>query len=105
MADPQFDEKLDEYYFAVNTCREPEGIHTTAQWLKKFETRYGFSLISPHGLRHTYCSLLLANNVPIQTVSRYLGHADSTITLEVYSHFVPDTKEKVVSVLNNLTKG
>ena len=32
-----------------------------------------------------YCSLLLSQNVPIQTVSKYMGHSDSTVTLEVYS--------------------
>ena len=51
-----------------------------------------------------YCSLLLSQNVPIQTVSKYMGHSDSTITLEVYSHFIPDTQEKAVFALNNLTK-
>ena len=62
----------------------------------------GFKKVSCHGLRHTYCSLLLSQNVPIQTVSKYLGHSDSTITLKVYSHFIPDTQEKVVNALNNL---
>ena len=51
-----------------------------------------------------YCSLLLSQNVPIQTVSKYMGHSDSTVTLEVYSHFIPDTQEKAVFALNNLTK-
>ena len=49
-------------------------------------------------------SILLSQNVPIQTVSKYLGHSDSTVTLEVYSHFIPDTQEKAVFALNNLTK-
>ena len=48
--------------------------------------------------------VILSQNVPIQTVSKYLGHSDSTITLEVYSHFIPDTQEKAVFALNNLTK-
>lgn len=51
-----------------------------------------------------YCSLLLSQNVPIQTVSKYMGHSDSTVILEVYSHFIPDTQEKAVFALNNLTK-
>ena len=49
-------------------------------------------------------SILLSQNVPIQTVSKYMGHSDSTVTLEVYSHFIPDTQEKAVFALNNLTK-
>lgn len=102
IADDEFDNKLDEYYFAVNIYRQPEGISSTGQWLKKFEKKNGFKQVSCHGLRHTYCSLLLAQNVPIQTVSKYMGHSDSTITLQVYSHFIPDTKERVVNALNNL---
>ncbi|HIZ73566.1 MAG TPA: tyrosine-type recombinase/integrase, partial [Candidatus Gallimonas intestinavium] len=59
--------------------------------------------ITCHGLRHTYCSLLLAQNVPIQTVSKYMGHRDSTVTLKVYSHFIPDTQGIAVNALNRLT--
>ena len=105
LADDEFDSKLDEYYFAVNLFREPEGISSTGQWLAKFEKKHGLKMVSPHGLRHTYCSILLAQNVPIQTVSKYLGHSDSTITLEVYSHFIPDTQERVTDALSNLLNG
>lgn len=102
LADDEFDSKLNEYYFAVNIYREPEGVAGLGQWLAKFEKRNGLKRVSPHGLRHTYCSILLAQNVPIQTVSKYLGHSDSTITLEVYSHFIPDTQERVTNALSNL---
>lgn len=102
LADKEFDNKLDEYYFAVNIYREPEGISGTANWLKDFEKKHGLKRVTPHGLRHTYCSILLSQNVPIQTVSKYLGHSDSTITLEVYSHFLPDTQEKVTAALSSL---
>ncbi len=33
-----------------------------------------------------------------------MGHSDSTVTLEVYSHFISDTQEKAVFALDNLTK-
>ena len=33
-----------------------------------------------------------------------MGHSDSTVTLEVFSHFIPDTQEKVVFALNNISK-
>ena len=45
-------------------------------------------------------NMLLSQNVPIQTVSKYMGHSDSSITLQVYSHFIPDTQEKVVNAIN-----
>ncbi|MEG2450355.1 MAG: site-specific integrase [Clostridia bacterium] len=103
IADDHFDEKLDSYYIAVNDCREPENAWSTGQWLGRFEETHGFKHVSCHGLRHTYCSLLLSQNVPIQTVSKYMGHSDSTVTLKVYSHFIPDTQNRVLDVLDSLT--
>ncbi len=103
LADRNFDRKLDQYYLAVNVYREPENPGSIGSWIKSFEKRHGLKLVSCHGLRHTYCSLLLSQNVPIQTVSKYMGHSDSTITLKVYSHFIPDTQEKVINVLNLMT--
>lgn len=102
LADDEFDDNLDKYYLVVNMYREPVGRETVAKWLDSFERKNGFKHVSCHGLRHTYCSLLLSQNVPIQTVSKYMGHSDSTITLKVYSHFIPDTQERVVNALNNI---
>ncbi len=44
--------------------------------------------LSPHGLRHLHASLLLADGVPLPEVSQRLGHANSGITLSIYSHAV-----------------
>ena len=79
-ADRSFPTKLDEFYLVVNMYRTPAYPHTIGHWLKEFEEKHGFKYVSCHGLRHTYCSLLLSQNVPIQTVSKYMGHSDSTVT-------------------------
>lgn len=31
-----------------------------------------------------------------------MGLSDSTVTLEVYSHFIPDTQDKALNALDNL---
>ena len=103
LADREFDEHLDEYYLAVNVYRQPLYPQSIGQWLTFYERKWGMKHVTCHGLRHTYCSLLLAQNVPIQTVSRYMGHSDSTVTLKVYSHFIPDTQDAAISALNRLT--
>lgn len=97
-----FEENPDKYYVAVNIYREPLGIGRIGAWLTAFEKQNGFKHVTCHGLRHTYCSLLLSQNVPIQTVCKYMGHSDSTVTLQVYSHFIPDTQAKALTALNNL---
>ena len=102
LADNDFDNHLDENYFAVNIYRQPLYPQSIGQWLTFYERKWGLKHVTCHGLRHTYCSLLLTQNVPIQTVSRYMGHSDSTITLKVYSHFIPNTQGIAVNALNQL---
>jgi integrase len=42
-----------------------------------------------HDLRHTYASIMLAAGVNIKAISQALGHANVSITLNVYSHLLP----------------
>ena len=104
LADEEFDSRLDETYLAVNVYRQPLYPQSIGQWLTFYERKWDMKHVTCHGLRHTYCSLLLAQNVPIQTVSKYMGHSDSTVTLKVYSHFIPDTQGIAVNALNRLTE-
>jgi integrase len=40
--------------------------------------------------RHTFASLALTSGVPVHEVSRILGHSTVTLTLNTYSHLLPD---------------
>jgi len=51
--------------------------------------RFGIEYITWHGLRHTYATLALLNGAPLHVVSRDLGHASPTITLDYYAHLLP----------------
>jgi integrase len=42
--------------------------------------------LSPHKLRHTYCSLLFAQGLDLPRIMGQLGHADSGVTLRIYAH-------------------
>jgi len=57
-----------------------------------------------HDLRHTFASISLSNGVPVVDVSHYLGHADTGVTLETYTHYVPkpesNTAGAIESVIN-----
>ena len=46
--------------------------------------------ISPHDLRHTYATLALRQGVPIEVVSKNLGHGSPAITLTIYRHVLDD---------------
>lgn len=45
--------------------------------------------IGLHGVRHTYATLALASGVPVKVVSERLGHASTSITMDIYQHVMP----------------
>ena len=47
-----------------------------------------------HGLRHCHASLLLADGVNIKAISERLGHSNVAITLNIYSHLLPNIQEE-----------
>jgi integrase len=52
--------------------------------------RSGLPQIRFHDLRHTCATLLLSKNVNPKVVSEMLGHSSISITLDIYSHLLPD---------------
>jgi integrase len=44
-----------------------------------------------HDLRHTAATILLSRNVNARIFSEMLGHATIAITLDTYSHVLPNT--------------
>lgn len=56
------------------------------KYLSKFGKKYGFPGLHPHTLRHTMATISIANNADIVSISKKLGHAAPSITLNVYSH-------------------
>jgi integrase len=51
--------------------------------------RAGIRRIRFHDLRHTFASLMISNGEDIVRVSRLMGHATASFTLNVYSHMLP----------------
>jgi integrase len=60
--------------------------------------------IKIHDLRHSHATLLLSRGVPITVISKRLGHADITMTLNTYSHLIPEDEDKAINLINDLNK-
>lgn len=55
-----------------------------------------------HDLRHTYATLLLAAGEHPKIVSEALGHASIQLTLDTYSHVLPDMQQSAVDKLEDM---
>ena len=73
-----------------------------ARNLKSVLTKLNIDPIKFHGLRHTYATRLFEANVPPKTVQVLMGHYDISITLDVYTHVMEDTKVESVEKLNEI---
>ena len=62
-------------------------------WTKKFVKKNHLPHFSPHSLRHTHASILIANGVNIPTVSRRLGHSSIATTTKVCLHAIQSADE------------
>jgi integrase len=71
---------------AAGVIPTPSGYDKKQRMLLYGDTReHGF-----HCLRHTFASVQLDARESVVSVSKWLGHADPSITLRVYAHFMPE---------------
>lgn len=57
-----------------------------------------------HSLRHTHCTMLAENNVPIKYTQYRLGHKNITVTLQIYQHISEKMSEEGKATLNTMLK-
>jgi integrase len=72
---------------------------TSGPYLKLLKRAEISQKVRFHDLRHTCATLLLSRNVNPKVVSEMLGHANIAITLDTYSHVLPDMQEKAAKAL------
>lgn len=56
--------------------------------------------ITPHWLRHTYATMLYHSGVDVLAAKEQLGHSDIETTLQIYTHFDEQHKERALTKLN-----
>ncbi len=66
-----------------------------------FAAQNAFS-IRFHDIRHTHASILIANHMSIVDVSKRLGHAKVSTTLDIYSHMMPGQDRAIADKLDEL---
>jgi integrase len=49
--------------------------------------------ITPHSLRHTHTSLLIATGVEVKEIQQRLSHTDINTTMNIYAHMTANIEE------------
>jgi len=69
---------------------------------KKLLRKAGLPEIRFHDLRHTAASLMLNSGVPVIVVSKRLGHARPSITLDIYGHLIPSKQQEAAALMDQI---
>lgn len=84
-------------YFVVGNSDKPKLHSCVRDSYNRFLQKYKLPKINYHGLRHTYATLLVESGGDIKTISTLLGHANVSMTLDLYVHPSINSKRKVVN--------
>lgn len=86
----------------VGTSIEPRNLH---RHFKQRAERLSLPTIRFHDLRHTCATMLLSQGVHPKFVQELLGHANISITLDTYSHFLPPMAEETARAMERVLLG
>lgn len=100
-------EEYEDYdlVFCQPNGRPLHGHNVTRRDFRRVVQRAGLPLIRFHDLRHCFASHLLRHGEHLKVVSDLLGHAESSTTLDFYSHVLPGLKAEVIRHLESRLLG
>lgn len=88
----------------INRYGDPLSIHGIEYIYKKYLKKAKISVHStPHYLRHTFATNLLANGADLRSVQEILGHA-SVATTQIYTEVTTQRKKQVLNKFNYRNK-
>jgi integrase len=81
-------------YIFTTEDGQPLDPHRTSKAFERHLRAAALPRIPLHGLRHTYATLALSSGVNPRIVSGRLGHSTVALTLDIYSHVLPQADQE-----------
>lgn len=89
---------FNNYGTTLQVMRPNKWLHDVS---KKYDVAVGLSM---HKLRHTWATLAIDQGASVKQVQTYLGHADVSMTLDVYSDITKRASDETGGVLRKMLK-
>lgn len=93
--------KTEGLLFTTSTSRPVSGRNVSRHFDSALE-KAGLPHLRFHDLRHTAATLLLKENVHVKIVQEMLGHSTVALTLDTYSHILPDIQQEAADKMDGL---
>jgi integrase/recombinase XerD len=97
---------LNSDYVFINLWGQPHGHPLTYaaayDLVKRLRRRTGVDF-DPHWYRHSYATRLLRAGTPVEVVSKLLGHACITTTVDTYGHLTAEDARRALEAAGFLT--
>jgi integrase len=71
--------------------------HAASKFLKEWK-------VTLHSLRHSHASHMLASNIHPKVVQERLGHSSIAITMDIYSHLMPNMQEDAAAAVDDVLR-
>ena len=92
----------DNDYVICNDFGEPMNNNRPAKLFHSILNKLDIPQMKFHALRHTYATRLFEAGVPPKTVQALMGHYDISITMDIYTHVMKDSKLEAVEKINDI---
>lgn len=83
-------------------CGKPMHPNTPYTWLERFCQEENIPFKGLHSFRHSVATQTITNGVDIKTVSSFLGHSQTSTTLNIYAHAVGKSNVRAFSLMADL---
>jgi integrase len=89
----------------TSTIGTPLGLNRCNRLVKAMTLDVLGRELTPHRMRHTAASLLIAADVPLKTISDSLGHSSIRVTSDIYGHLFSPAKADAANAMQRILGG
>jgi integrase len=91
----------DSWHVVTNEDGSSPQPRSITRALNRFLKEWNIKL---HGLRHSHASHMLASNVHPKIVQERLGHSSIAITMDIYSHLMPNMQGEAAAAVDGVMR-